>query len=178
MKQQLQNTKAYRTILHEEKDLSVLVGQTTDFDIESSLRMMLAYYESWQGQELKLIDKLSIMDPEITQHLKTDILQDRSADLMSVGIRNFPNEAGYFMLWELSVSNDENDKRILPIFINENFVLRPMAGKRLMDVFLNANSQLTVRSVPNISSETYERLRNMAAEFAYPEYSTPSRFRT
>lgn len=171
MKQQLQNTRAYKTILHEEKDLSALVGQTMDLDIDSSLRMMLAYYESWQGRELKLIDKLSITDPEITQHLKTDILQDRSVDLMSVGIRNFPNEAGYFMLWELSVSNEENDRRILPIFINENYVLRPMAGKRLMDVFLDSNSQLTVRSVPNISDETYEKLRNMAAEFAYESFA-------
>ena len=170
MKQQLQNTKAYKMILHEDKDLSTLVGQKADFDLEAALRLMLAYYESWQDRDLKLIEHVSITDPEITSLLKTDIIQDRSSDLMCVGIKNFPNEAGYFMLWELTVSNDENYKRILPIFINENFVLRPVAGKRLMDVFLDANSQLTVSPAPNISGETYEKLRDMAETFAYDSF--------
>ena len=31
----------------------------------------------------------------------------------------------------------DSGKRIIPIFINENFILRPMAGKRIMDVFLD-----------------------------------------
>ena len=39
-----------------------------------------------------------------------------------------------------------------------------------MDVFLDANSQLTVRNVPNISDETYERLRNMSLEFAHESF--------
>ena len=89
---------------------------------------------------------------------------------MSVGIQNFPNEAGYFMLWELSISNDSDDKRIIPIFINENFVLRPIAGKRLMDVFLNPNSRLTVSSIPNIDAEIYNHLEKMAAEFAFDTF--------
>jgi len=76
----------------------------------------------------------------------------------------------YFMLWVLSISNDPDDQRIIPIFINENFVLRPMAGKRLMDVFLDPNSRLTVSSVPNIDSETYVRLEKMAVEFAFDTF--------
>jgi len=81
---------------------------------------------------------------------------------MSVGIKNFPNEAGYFMLWELSISNDESGKRILPIFVNENFVLRPMAGKRIMDVFLDGTSGLTVGASPNISDEEYQQLESLS----------------
>ncbi len=170
MKQQLQNSKKYKDVIREEKDLSQLVGQGSDFDVETALRQMLAYYDSWQGRDLKLIDRIAITDSDIIQHLQTDVLQDRKSPLMSVGIQNFPNEAGYFMLWELSISNDPDDKRIIPIFINENFVLRPMAGKRLMDVFLDPNSRLTVSSVPNIDSETYERLEKMAVEFAFDAF--------
>lgn len=170
MKQQLQNSKKYKDVIREEKDLSQLVGQGSDFDVETALRQMLAYYDSWQGRDLKLIDRIAITDSDIIQHLQTDVLQDRKSPLMSVGIQNFPNEAGYFMLWELSISNDPDDKRIIPIFINENFVLRPMAGKRLMDVFLDPNSRLTVSSVPNIDSETYERLEKMAVEFAFDTF--------
>ena len=170
MKQQLQNSKKYKDVIREEKDLSQLVGQGSDFDVETALRQMLAYYDSWQGRDLKLIDRIAITDSDIIQHLQTDVLQDRKSPLMSVGIQNFPNEAGYFMLWELSISNDPDDKRIIPIFINENFVLRPMAGKRLMDVFLDPNSRLSVSSVPNIDSDTYERLEKMAVEFAFDTF--------
>lgn len=170
MKQQLQNFKKYKDVIREEKDLSQLVGQGSDFDVETALRQMLAYYDSWQGRDLKLIDRIAITDSDIIQHLQTDVLQDRKSPLMLVGIQNFPNEAGYFMLWEISISNNPDDKRIIPIFINENFVLRPMAGKRLMDVFLDPNSRLTVSSIPNIDSETYERLEKMAVEFAFDTF--------
>lgn len=170
MKQQLQNSKKYKDVIREEKDLTALVGQGSDFDVDAALRLMLAYYESWQGHELQLIDRIGITDEEIVRHLQTDILQDRKTQLMSVGIRNFPNEAGYFMLWELSISNDKDDKRIIPIFVNENFVLRPMAGKRLMEVFLDPNSSLTVSNVPNIDADTYEHLEKMAMEFAYDAF--------
>lgn len=170
MKQQLQNSKKYRDVIREEKDLSQLVGQGSDFDVDTALRQMLAYYDSWQGRDLKLIDRIAINDSDIIQHLQTDVLQDRKSPLMSVGIQNFPNEAGYFMLWELSISNDPDDKRIIPIFVNENFVLRPMAGKRLMDVFLDPTSRLTVSSVPNIDGSTYEQLEKMAVEFAFDTF--------
>ena len=170
MKQQLQNSKKYKDVIREEKDLSQLVGRGSDFDVDAALRLMVSYYESWQGRELQLLDRIAINDSEIVKHLQTDILQDRKSQLMSVAIKNFPNEAGYFMLWELSISNDEDDKRIIPIFVNENFVLRPMAGKRLMDVFLDANSQLTVSSVPNIDEDTYEKLEKMSIEFAYDTF--------
>ena len=170
MKQQLQNSKKYRDVIREEKDLSQLVGQGSDFDVDTALRQMLAYYDSWQGRDLKLIDRIAINDSDIIQHLQTDVLQDRKSPLMSVGIQNFPNEAGYFMLWELSISNDPDDKRIIPIFVNENFVLRPMAGKRLMDVFLDPTSCLAVSSVPNIDGSTYEQLEKMAVEFAFDTF--------
>ncbi|NLV53261.1 MAG: DEAD/DEAH box helicase, partial [Bacteroidales bacterium] len=151
VKQQVANAQKYKDIIREEKDLRSLVGTESDFDVDGALRQMMAYYESWKGHDLRLIDRISINDVEITKHLRTSIIQDHDAQLLSVGIKDFPNEAGYFMLWELSISDEESGKRIIPIFVNEKFILRPMAGKRLMDVFLDGNSKLTVTSAPNIS---------------------------
>ena len=74
------------------------------------------------------------------------------------------------MLWELSISDDGNGSRILPIFVNENFVLRPMAGKRLMEQFLDTNSRLTVKEVPNLSADEYQRLEKMSMDFAYDTF--------
>ena len=168
MKQQMANAQKYKDVIREEKDLTELVGQESDFDVEDALRMVLTYYDGLQGNELTLIDRIGINDEKVKRHLKVDIIQDKFSPLLSVGIRNFPNEAGYFMLWELSLT--DGDKRIIPVFINESFVLRPIAGKRIMDVFLDPTSRLTVRNFPNIGSEEYAKLEKMSMDFAYDTF--------
>lgn len=170
MKQQLANAKKYKDVIREDKDLTKLVGTESNFDVDSALRTMLTYYECWQGHDPRLIDRISIVDEEITRHLKTEIVQDHIAPLMSVQIADFPNEAGYFMLWELSISDKESGKRIIPIFVNDSMVLRPMAGKRIMDVFLDAGSRLTVSSTQNISESIYSELEKMCMDFAYDTF--------
>lgn len=170
MKQQLTNAQKYKDVIREEKDLTKLVGTESNFDVDSALRTMLTYYEYWQGHDPRLIDRISIADEEITQHLKTELVQDRTAPLMSIQIDNFPNEEGYFMLWELSISEKESGKRILPIFVNSAMVLRPMAGKRIMDVFLDGSSKLRVSSVPNVDAEIYSKLEKICMDFAYDTF--------
>jgi SNF2 family DNA or RNA helicase len=170
MKQQLTNAQKYKDVIREEKDLTKLVGTESNFDVDSALRTMLTYYECWQGHDPRLIDRISIADEEITQHLKTELVQDRTAPLMSIQIDNFPNEEGYFMLWELSISEKESGKRILPIFVNSAMVLRPMAGKRIMDVFLDGNSKLRVSSAPNVDAEVYSKLEKSCMDFAYDTF--------
>ena len=170
MKQQLTNAQKYKDVIREEKDLTKLVGTESNFDVDSALRTMLTYYECWQGHDPRLIDRISIADEEITQHLKTELVQDRTAPLMSIQIDNFPNEEGYFMLWELSISEKESGKRILPIFVNSAMVLRPMAGKRIMDVFLDGNSKLRVSSASNVDAEIYSKLEKSCRDFAYDTF--------
>ena len=170
MKQKLTNAQKYKDVIREEKDLTKLVGTESNFDVDSALRTMLTYYECWQGHDPRLIDRISIADEEITQHLKTELVQDRTAPLMSIQIDNFPNEEGYFMLWELSISEKESGKRILPIFVNSAMVLRPMAGKRIMDVFLDGNSKLRVSSASNVDAEIYSKLEKSCMDFAYDTF--------
>lgn len=170
MKQQLTNAQKYKDVIREEKDLTKLVGTESNFDVDSALRTMLTYYECWQGHDPRLIDRISIADEEITQHLKTELVQDRTAPLMSIQIDNFPNEEGYSMLWELSISEKESGKRILPIFVNNAMVLRPMAGKRIMDVFLDGSSKLRVSSAPNVDAEIYSKLEKSCMDFAYDTF--------
>lgn len=170
MRQQMKNVNQYKDIIREEKDLTGLVGQESDFDVDAALRLMLSYYNGWQGLESVLIDRIGITDAEITKHLKMDIIQDRFSPILSVEIEDFPNEEGFFMLWELSISADDNSQRIVPIFINKDFVLRPMAGKRIMDQFLDTHSRLTVKEIPNLSAEDYQRLEKMSMDFAYDTF--------
>lgn len=170
VRQQVANARKYKDIIREEKDLHSLVGKESAFDVDSALRRMMAYYESWKGRDPHLIDRISINDTEITKHLRTSIIQDHTSRILSVGIKDFPNEAGYFMLWELSISDEESGKRVIPIFVNEHFVPRPMAGERLMDVFLDENSKLTVHSTPNITEDAYQKLEQMSMDAAYDTF--------
>lgn len=170
VKQQVTNAQKYKEIIHEEKDLNHLAGKESDFDVDSALHMMLAYYESWQGRKLHIIDYIGINDEEIIKHLRTDILQDKNSSIMCVSIRDFPNEAGFFMLWELSISDKQNGKCIIPIFINDKYVLRPMAGKRIMNVFLDVNSNLSVKISPNLSADDYFLLEKLSMDFAYDTF--------
>lgn len=170
VKQQLANAKKYKDVIREEKDLTTLVGSKSDFDVEEALRRVLMYYDCWQGNPPTLFERIGINDERVTKHLSMDITQDKVSPIMSVAIRNFPNEDGYFMFWELSISDDEADRRIIPIFVNRSFVLRPLAGKRIMDVFLDPNSKLTVKSTANISDEDYSHLEKMAMDFSHDAF--------
>ena len=170
MKQQLENTRKYKDIIREEKDLKELVGKGSDFDVDKALRLMLTYHEHWRGREVQLMDRIHIADDKIAKLLKVDVRQDLKSQLLSVGIADFPNEAGYFMLWQLKIGNEAEGSRIVPIFVNQEFVLRPMAGKKLMDVFLDPNSKLTVKQSPAIDSESFDKLKEKSTEFAYDTF--------
>lgn len=171
MKQQLLNAQKYKDVIREEKDLTGLVGQESDFDVEDALKKLLTYYDGWQGNDLTMTDHIGINDPKVTRHLHEEIVHDRMSPLLSVNIKNFPNEAGYFMLWKLSLTDDNDDKRIIPVFINESFILRPIAGKRIMDVFLDNTSQLNVGKTDNVGAEIYEQLEQMSMDFAYDAFT-------
>ena len=113
VRQQMANARKYKDVIKEEKDLSELVGRESDFDVEEALQQLLIYYDNWQGNELTLMTNIGINDDRVTKHLKFDIVQDRFSPLLSVSIKNFPNEAGYFMLWELSLTDVDSDRRII-----------------------------------------------------------------
>lgn len=171
MKQQLENSRKYKDLLKEEKDLFSLTGDGPSFDIDEALAHLISYYNGSHGISTLAIPSLSLGDPETGKYLNQEILQLGYEQLMHVGIQNFPNEAGYFMLWDLSVSDERVDRKIIPIFINENYVLRPMAGARLMDVFLDPHSKLAVTLGDGILVEDYERLMKMSMDFAYDAFS-------
>ena len=170
MKQQLENAKKYKDVIREDKDLQQLVGQESSFDVEEALHQLLAYYDSWQGNPISMHFNLGINDELVTRHLNNSMVQDRFSPLMSVAIQDFPNEAGYFMLWEMSLTEQSEAHRIIPIFVNENGVLRPVAGKRIMDVFLNPNSKLRVRTIPNVDAAVYEKLEKLSMDNAYDTF--------
>ncbi len=70
-------------------------------------------------------ETLSIDDEEIVKHLEQENYWCLQQKIPKILIEDFPNEKGYFILWELSINEDLHSSRILPIFINEDMKLRP-----------------------------------------------------
>ena len=60
LRQELKNAQKYKSLLHEDKDLTKLVGKESNFDVDSALRQMLSYYDAWQGLDPRLIMDISI----------------------------------------------------------------------------------------------------------------------
>ena len=59
---------------------------------------------------------------------------------------------------------------LAPIFVNHDNVLRPIAGKRLMEVFLDPSSSLAVNTVSSIGSDMYDNLEKIATNFTYDAF--------
>ena len=170
VKDQIKNISNYRDVLHEEKDLQPFVGMESDFDITGALRLLYTYFKHWKGEEVTLLPNISISDDSVKRIMNGDYRQSRNEKILSVAIDDFPNEAGYFMIWNLTVAEGEKAEKMIPVFVNSDFVLRPIAGKRIMDVFLNAASRIHTSVTQPIDGEDFDRLFEVTRDYAYDSF--------
>ena len=157
-------------MISDNKDLNELVGVDTGFDLDTSLRAMLVFYECSIDNPIPPIEQYSITDPQITRHLSCEIEYAADSNAPVLVIKDFPNERGYFILWQLSISSDEQSHRFIPIFINDEMLLRPLAGKRIWDAILDDNSVLTVTGSESLSRECFENLADTSRGFAHDTF--------
>ena len=171
LRTQVKNTLRIKDLIREDKDLTEFIGADTSFDIEAALRSMMAYYESSIGNPVLPIDTYSINDERIIKHLKKEICQDEHSRLLSISIKDFPNEKGWFMLWHLSVAPDGTGGKTIPVFINEDGVLRPLAGKRIWDAVLDDQRIISVLEGTAVTAETLDTLTKASQDYAYDVFS-------
>lgn len=171
LRTQVKNTLRIKDLIREDKDLTEFIGADTSFDIEAALRSMMAYYESSIGNPVLPIDTYGINDERIIKHLKKEIRQDEHSSLLSISIKDFPNEKGWFMLWHLSVAPDGTGGKTIPVFINENGVLRPLAGKRIWDAILDDQRIISVSEGAAVTAETLDTLTKASQDYAYDVFS-------
>jgi hypothetical protein len=167
---QAKNTMKIKDLIHEDKDLTELVGSDMSFDLDGSLRKLIRYYNESRQIPAPLVDYLSISDSIVTRHLNSDVESEPGSGVPSVRIDGFPNEAGYFMLWELSVSSDEQSRRFIPIFINEDYILRPLAGKKIWDAMLDEGYKLTVTESQPLLPNVWDKLMEASQQHAYDTF--------
>jgi len=171
LRTQVKNTLRIKDLIREDKDLTEFIGADTSFDIEAALRSMIAYYESSIGNPVLPIETYGINDERIIKHLKKEIRQDEHSRLLSISIKDFPNEKGWFMLWHLSGAPYGTGGKTMPVFINENGVLRPLAGKRIWDAILDDQRVISVSEGAAVTSEALDTLTKASQDYAYDVFS-------
>lgn len=170
LKTQVQNARNFKDIIYEEKDLTSLLGTGSNFDIEDALMRMVTYYQNYLGNPYFPVKNFSINDSQILEHLNKETKYVFEAGILSVDIRDFPNEKGYFLLWEISLTDKPNAKKIIPVFVNENYVLRPLAGKKIWDEIISATSKISFTNKIQITKEIYDKISDISKEFAYETF--------
>ena len=170
LRTQVKNAEKFRDVIHEEKDLKTLVGTESNFDVDKALRSMVMFYENHKGRSYLPINHLSINDPQIIRHLKQEFSRSGNEPLPVMGIEDFPNEEGYFGLWEISIADHNQAKRVMPVFITKEMIHRPVAGQKIWETVLREEHRISINGSVETGEELYRRIENIAKEFSYDTF--------
>lgn len=182
-------TQKYRTYYTDElgKDIEKQVGQavkirdiirdektlTPDSQFErqqqafhSVLRNMLSQYKTWKGYAIDpLFDlELSVSDPQIQMLLGDKIVWHQKDGIPVFEVKGVNTENGIWSLWQISLSDGDEDQRMISLFINDNNVYRPAASKLLWDEMLRNNITLNMWDSESFDDEIYSVILSRAAE--------------
>ncbi|WP_352418697.1 helicase-related protein [Proteiniborus sp.] len=170
IRKQVITANEYRELLRENKKLEITSEGFGGFELEKSLYRMLNSYNLWKNGKMILLHNININDEEVIMHLNQDNYWSKEEKIPSITIKDLPNEKGYFSLWELSINDDLQSRKILPIFINDDMIIRPFSGRRIWEEFLKADSIITVDNNITVDSTIMESIFDLAEEAAYDTF--------
>lgn len=167
MERQVGQALKIRDILRDEKTL-VPDGQfeRQQQAFHSVLRNMLTHYKVWKGYPVDpLFDlELSVSDPQIQMLLGDKIVWHLKDGIPVFEVKGVNTENGLWSLWRISLSDDDENQRMISLFINDNNVYRPAASKLLWDEMLHNKITLNMSESESIDDETYEAILSRVAD--------------
>lgn len=136
-----------RSVIHDEKTLhpdAALERQQQAF--HTILRSMLGSYYAWKQVEVDLLYdlELSVSDQRIQDLLAARQVWHPKEGLPTFSIQGLNTENGFWTLWEVSLGDDAEDKRMVSIFLTENGTYRPAASKMIWDEILRGQRALAM----------------------------------
>lgn len=170
IKSQIKSAQDVKQLLTIEKNLTISQIEDNGFDVEHALGQMIRYYYAWKNKDITLLQYVHSSDDEVKKHLVKDLYFSSEEPLLHIEIKDFPNEKGYFMLWELSINDTKGCKRVIPLFINEEMVLRPLAGKKIWEELTKEKTQLIFKDSRSTDLNLIEQLTHIAQNYAYDTF--------
>lgn len=167
LRSQVENSLRIRDLIYEQKDLSSLMGETSAFDLEGALRALVRYHAEYKKESYLPLDHYTMTDERITRHLKKEIEHSALTPMIGLQINDLEHETGYFMLWYLAVTPDASGGKTIPLFINDEKIIRPVAANRIWDALLDEKSAVQTKSYGPIDSSVYGELIEMSQKNAH-----------
>ncbi len=167
MEKQVGQAVKIRDIIRDEKTLmpdSQFERQQQAF--HSVLRNMLIHYKTWKGYSVDpLFDlELSVSDPQIQMLLGDKIVWHQKDGIPVFEVKGVNTENGLWSLWRISLSDGDENQRMISLFINDNNVYRPAASKLLWDEMLHNKITLNMLGSESLDHDTYCAILSRAAE--------------
>ena len=167
MEKQVGQAMKIRDVIRDDKTLtpdSQFEKQQQAF--HSVLRNMLSQYRAWKDyDQASLFDlDLSVSDPQIQMLLGEKIVWHRKDGIPVFEVKGVNTEDGIWSLWRIALSDDDEDQRMVSIFVNSDGVYRPAASKLLWDEMLREKISLQMCESETLDDEAYNMILSRAAE--------------
>ena len=132
----------------------------------SVLRNMLSQYRAWKDyDQTSLFDlELSVSDPQIQMLLGEKIVWHRKDGIPVFEVKGVNTEDGIWSLWRIALSDDDEDQRMVSIFVNSDGIYRPAASKLLWDEMLREKISLQICESETLDNKAYNMILARAAE--------------
>ncbi|NSW90672.1 MAG: DEAD/DEAH box helicase [Firmicutes bacterium] len=174
IKEQVAQAKKVRELMKDDKtfDVALISNIDKNNNVIDLLRRMYVNYKEWKNKSIENIDQLMIdLNHEEIKTLVNQVLHwDKSDGAVIINIPDLPNEKGYRSIWELSISSDVQDKRIIPVFVNTNGLSRPASANRIWDELLKPGRVIEVLGIKQLYDTDYEKIFNVAKDTAYNSF--------
>jgi len=175
MEKQVEQAVKIRDIIRDEKMLtpdSQFEKQQQAF--HSVLRNMLSQYRTWKGLDAdSLFDlELSVSDPQIQMLLGDKCVWHQKDGMPVFEVKGVNTEDGMWSLWRITLSDGDEDQRMVSMFINDSGVYRPAASKLLWDEMLREKITLNMWDSEALDDETYNAILTRAAELIEDTFIT------
>jgi hypothetical protein len=113
---------------------------------------------------------LSLTNPLIEKHINKDLEWHILDSVPRFSIKNFPNEDGYFTIWQISLGEERQYKDYIPLFLTKKMLYRPMSGRKIWEELYKEEDNIEFIGMTKIERSLYERIAEKAEEIAYDNF--------
>lgn len=168
-RKQVKIRNQYKEIIKDNKDLSDESYSESNFDLDKNLNRILDYYQASKGLTLPR-KNLSLNSPLIEKHINEDLEWHILDSIPRVSIRNFPNEDGYFSIWQISLGEERQYREYIPLFLTKKMIYRPMSGRRIWEELFKEEDNIELIGMSRLETSLYERIGKVAEEITYDNF--------
>lgn len=168
-RKQVDQYRHIQNVIHEEKQL---VGdqdyERRQHSFHVMLKEMTTQFRAWKhyDPEWRLDWEISLSDQQVQDILAMKQFWLPSQGLQSVHFQSIKTESGVFSLWEISLGPESADKRIIPLFINNDGIYRPVASRLIWEELLKPESAIEIGAPEVCPTDRWQHIEAQAQELA------------